>query len=164
MRLVRKRNTRKAAPSDSVRYRREQLGDPDRDLSLLEHCATLWENLRPFRERRARAMRFVYGDQWGDTIKIKGKTMKERDYITSVGNVALQTNQLKKIVETVSGVYVKEQNEPVCKARAREEQIFGELMTTALQTNWQINDMPLMVDSCIKEVLIGGMACMRECY
>ena len=164
MRLVRKRNTRKAAPSDSVRYRREQLGDPDRDLSLLEHCATLWENLRPFRERRARAMRFVYGDQWGDTIQIKGKTMKERDYITSVGNVALQTNQLKKIVETVSGVYVKEQNEPVCKARAREEQIYGELMTTTLQTNWQINDMPLMVDSCIKEVLIGGMACMRECY
>lgn len=164
MELIRKRNTRKATPSNSVEYRREQMGNPDRDLSLLEHCATLWDNLRPFRERRARAMRFVYGDQWGDTIKVKGKTMKERDYITSVGNVALQTNQLKKIVETVSGVYVKEQNEPVCKARAREEQIYGELMTTALQTNWQINDMPLLIDASIKEVLIGGMAVIRECY
>ena len=164
MELVRKRNIRKAAPSNSVEYRREQLGDPDRDYSLLEHCATLWDNLRQFRERRARAMRFVYGDQWGDTIKVKGKSMKERDYITSVGNVALQTNQLKKIVETVSGVYVKEQNEPVCKARAREEQIYGELMTTALQTNWQVNDMPLIVDASIKEVLIGGLAVVRESY
>lgn len=109
-------------------------------------------------------MRFVYGDQWGDTITVKGKTMTERAYISSVGNVALQTNQLKKIVETVSGVYVKEQNEPVCKARAREEQVYGELMTTALQTNWQINDMPLVVDSSIKEVLIGGFAATRECY
>lgn len=164
MELVRKRNIRKAAPSNSVEYRREQLGDPDRDYSLLEHCATLWDNLRQFRERRARAMRFVYGDQWGDTIRVKGKSMKERDYITSVGNVALQTNQLKKIVETVSGVYVKEQNEPVCKARAREEQIYGELMTTALQTNWQVNDMPLIVDASIKEVLIGGLAVVRESY
>ena len=109
-------------------------------------------------------MRFVYGDQWGDTITVKGKTMTERQYLTSVGNVALQTNQLKKIVETISGVYAKENNEPVCKARAREEQIYGELMTMALQANWQMNDMPLMIDTIIKESLIGGLGVTRECY
>jgi len=164
MDLIRKRTGRKATVTDSVNYRKQELGDDKVDLSLLNHCHVLWSNLEKFRERRARAMRFVYGDQWGDMIKVKGKTMREREYITSVGNVALQTNQLKKIVETVSGVYVKEQNEPVCKARAREEQIYGELMTTALQTNWQINDMPLMIDAAIKEVLIGGLAALRECY
>ena len=109
-------------------------------------------------------MRFVYGDQWGDTITVKGKTMTERQYLTSVGNVALQTNQLKKIVETISGAYAKENNEPVCKARAREEQIYGELMTMALQANWQMNDMPLMIDTIIKESLIGGLGVTRECY
>lgn len=150
--------------TNSVAYRKEQMGEQDRDLSLLEHCATLWYNLEQFRQRRARAMRFVYGDQWGDIITVKNKTMRERDYITSVGNVALQTNQLKKIVETVSGIYVKEQNEPVCRARAREEQVYGELMTTALQTNWQINDAPIIIDTCIKEALIGGFAATRECY
>ena len=163
MRLIKKKN-RKATVTDSVAYRKEQLGEQDRDMTLLEHCCTLWQNLEPFRQRRARAMRYVYGDQWGDTITVKGKTMTERTYITSVGNVALQTNQLKKIVETISGVYVKEQNEPICKARAREEQVYGELMTTALQTNWQINDMPLMIDTSIKEALIGGLAVTRECY
>ena len=162
--LIRKRNKRNITITDSVEYRKQQLGDPERDMSLLEHCCTLWQNLEPFRRRRARALRFVYGDQWGDTITVKGKTMTERSYISSVGNVALQTNQLKKIVETISGVYVKEQNEPVCKARAREEQVYGELMTTALQANWQINDMPLVVDTSIKEVLIGGFAATRECY
>lgn len=109
-------------------------------------------------------MRFVYGDQWGDTITVKGKTMTERAYISSVGNVALQTNQLKKIVDTIAGAYAKESNEPTCRARAREEQVYGELMTTALQTNWQINDMPLMLDTSIKEVLISGFAATRECY
>lgn len=109
-------------------------------------------------------MRFVYGDQWGDNITVKGKTMTERAYISSVGNVALQTNQLKKIVDTIAGAYTKETNEPVCRARAREEQVYGELMTTALQANWQINDMPLMLDNSIKEVLISGFAATRECY
>ena len=162
--LIRKRNKKKTTISNSVEYRKEQLGEQDRDLSLLEHCCTLWQNLEQFRRRRARAMRFVYGDQWGDTITVKGKTMTERQYLTSAGNVALQTNQLKKIVETISGVYCKENNEPVCKARAREEQVYGELMTTALQTNWQINDMPLIVDTIIKESLIGGLGVTRECY
>lgn len=164
MRLIRKKYNKNATISNSVAYRKQQLGEQDRDLSLLEHCATLWYNLEGFRKRRARALRFVYGDQWGDTIEVKGKLMKERDYITSIGNVALQTNQLKKIVETVAGVYVREQNEPVCKARAREEQIYGELMTTAIQTNWQANDTPVLVDTCIKEALIGGFAAARECY
>lgn len=162
--LIRKRNSKKTTISNSVDYRKEQLGEKDRDMSLLEHCCTLWQNLEPFRRRRARAMRFVYGDQWGDTITVKGKTMTERQYLTSVGNVALQTNQLKKIVETISGMYAKESNEPVCKARAREEQIYGELMTMALQANWQMNDMPVLIDTIIKESLIGGLGVTRECY
>lgn len=164
MELIRKRNTGKPTRSNSVEFRRETIGRDNKDMPLLQQFYTLWNNLDPARRRRARAMRFVYGDQWGDLITVKGKTMTQRDYITSVGNVALQTNQLKKIVNTISGAYVKEQNEPVCKARAREEQIYGELMTTAMQTNWQINDMPLILDNCIQEALIGGFVAVRENY
>ena len=163
MNLIKKRNT-KPRPSDSVNYRKSYLGQGESDPQLLEYCNHLWENLSDFRERRARAMRWVDGDQWGDTININGKTMIERDYITSVGNVALQANQIKRLVETIAGGYVKQQNEPICRARAREEQVYGELMTTCLQANWQINDMPIIVDSAIKEVLIGGWATVREAY
>ena len=164
MELIRKRKRTKPSKSDSVRYRESVVSTPDYDMPLLYQCYRLWVNLEPMRQRRARAMRMVYGDQWGDIIEVKGKKMTQRDYITSVGNVALQTNQLKKIVETISGTYVKENNEPVCKARAREEQIYGELMTTAMQTNWQLNDMPLMLDDCIKNALIGGIAAIKETY
>ena len=163
MDLIKKRN-KKPRPSDSVSYRKYYLGQSDQDLQLLEQCNHLWMNLQDFRERRARAMRWVDGDQWGDLITVKGKSMAERDYITSVGNVALQANQIKRLVETIAGGYVKQQNEPICKARAREEQVYGELMTTCLQANWQMNDMPIIVDSAIKEVLIGGWATVREAY
>ena len=163
MDLIRKRN-KKPRPSDSVNYRKYYLGQSEQDMQLLEQCNHLWMNLQDFRERRARAMRWVDGDQWGDLITVKGKSMVERDYITSVGNVALQANQIKRLVETIAGGYVKQQNEPICKARAREEQVYGELMTTCLQANWQMNDMPILVDSAIKEVLIGGWATVREAY
>lgn len=163
MDIIRKRK-KKPSVSDSVNYRKYYIGQEGQDLQLLEECHSLWNNLQDFRERRARAMRWVDGDQWGDLITVKGKTMMEREYITSVGNVALQANQIKRLVDTIAGGYVKQQNEPICKARAREEQVYGELMTTCLQTNWQMNDMPILIDTAIREVLIGGWATVREAY
>lgn len=163
MDLIKKRN-KKSRPSDSVNYRKQFFGQDDRDVQLLWQCYHLWNNLEDFRMRRSRAMRWVDGDQWGDTITVNGKTMVERDYITSVGNIALQANQIKRLVETIAGGYVKQHNEPSCRARAREEQVYGELMTTCLQANWQINDMPIIIDAAIKEVLIGGWATVREAY
>ena len=163
MDIIRKR-TKKPRKSDSVNYRKYFLGQGEYDTQILQHCYHLWNNLEGFRERRARALRWIDGDQWGDMITVKNKTMLERDYITSQGNVAMQANQLKRLVETIAGGYVKQQNEPICKARAREEQVYGELMSTCLQTNWQLNDMPIIIDSSIKEVLGGGLAVVRESY
>lgn len=164
MELIKKRNKKKPSMSNSVEYRKSKMANDKYDMQLLGYCRNLWDNLSEVRERRARAMRMVFGDQLGDLITVKGKTMTQRDYITSVGNVALQTNQLKKIVQTIAGVYVKQQNEPTCRARAREEQVYGELMTTALQANWQINEMPLVLDQCIYDAIIGGYTMTKEVY
>ena len=94
MDLIRKRN-KKPRVSDSVNYRKYYLGQGEQDMQLLEHCYTLWNNLADFRERRARAMRWVDGDQWGDMITVKNKLMRERDYITSVGkSVSLRVSKI----------------------------------------------------------------------
>lgn len=148
---------------DSVAYRHKEFGTRQ-DIALLESCQKLWENLRYFRERRARALRFTIGDQWGDLITVKGKTMTQRAYITGQGNIALQSNQIKKIVNTITGVWTKEQNEPVCHARSTEEQQYGELMTVTLQTNWQRNKMKIMMINALEEAIIGGACFMRESY
>lgn len=148
---------------DSVKQRKAALGEKQ-DIALLEECATLWENLRPMRRRRQRALRFIYGDQWGDKITVNGRTMTQREYISRVGNVALQANQVKKIVNTVAGVWAKEHNEPVCNARDRAEQQYGELMTTTLQANWQRNKMNVMMVSALEEMLAGGLCIARETY
>ena len=138
-----RRNPRKntIADMDSVKYRRKKLGiDKETDHQLLIRCETLWNNLYEFREQRARAMRFTYGDQWGDYITVNGITMKQRDYVSQQGNVALQSNQIATKVNTIAGLMVKEQNEPVCHARDRKEQQYGELLTQALHANCNMPD------------------------
>ena len=148
---------------DSVAYQKTTFGE-DRAITLLEHCATLWENLRYFRRARERALRFAYGDQWGDYIVVNGVRMKEREYISRIGNTALQTNQIKKVVNTIAGVWNKQHFEPVCYARDNEEKQFGQLMSELMKTNWQSNKMPVLMNASLEEVLIGGLAMARENY
>lgn len=150
---------------DSVKSRRKKLGiDKETDQQLLIRCETLWNNLYEFREQRARAMRFTYGDQWGDYITVNGVTMRQRDYVAQQGNVALQSNQIATKVNTIAGLMVKEQNEPVCNARDRKEQQYGELLTQALHANCNKNKMNILYITAMEEFIIGGLSIMRESY
>ena len=162
-----KRNPRKnsIADMDSVKYRRKKLGiDKETDQQLLIRCETLWNNLYEFREQRARAMRFTYGDQWGDYITVNGKTMTQKEYVSRQGNVALQSNQIATKVNTIAGLMVKEQNEPVCNARDRKEQQYGELLTQALHANCTKNKINILYITAMEEFIIGGLTIMRESY
>lgn len=162
-----RRNPRKnsLADMDSVKYRKKKLGiDKETDQQLLIRCETLWNNLYEYREQRARGMRFTYGDQWSDYITVNGKTMTQREYVTLQGNVALQSNQIATKVNTIAGLMVKEQNEPVCYARDRKEQQYGELLTQALLANSNKNKMNILYITAMEEFIIAGLAIMRESY
>ena len=153
------------ADMDSVKYRKKKLGiDKETDQQLLIRCETLWNNLYEYREQRARGMRFTYGDQWSDYITVNGKTMTQREYVTLQGNVALQSNQIATKVNTIAGLMVKEQNEPVCYARDRKEQQYGELLTQALLANCNKNKMNILYITAMEEFIIAGLAVMRESY
>lgn len=162
-----RRNPRKysRAEMDTVKARRRKLGiDPQTDLQLLERCETLWNNLQQFREKRHRAITFTYGDQWADFIEVDGEVMTQREYITRQGNVALQSNQIATKVNTIAGLLVKEDSEPVCIARDRREQQYGEVVTTALHANCAKNKMSMLYINAMQDFIIGGLTVMRETY
>lgn len=158
------RRADKPSEMDSVKHRRSKLYSKDKDVPLLERCERVWGNLDEFRQQRARGTRFTYGDQWADKIEVNGKTMTYREYLMQQGNVVIQTNQIKNKVDTIVGVMVKEQNEPVCHAIDREEQQYGEIVTTALQANCYKNIMSELYIKWLKDVCLGGLACAYESY
>ena len=159
-RLIRKVPLREM---DTVKARQKVVGK-ERDLALLERCEQLWMNLEEPRRQRARARRFTFGDQWGDLIEVNGKTMTQREYLQAQGNVVLQTNQIKNKVDTIVGVLVKEKNEPICNARDRDEQQYGEIMTTALQANCYKNKMEALYIDFMKDMCLGGWAIAKEIW
>ncbi len=153
---------------DSVAFRRDKLDATKKDIRLLQRAQTAWENMREFREQRERAMRFTFGDQWSDliTVRIKGekKTMTMREYLCMEGNIPMQTNQIKTMVNTIVGVLIKEQNAPVCNAIDRDEQQYGELLTKGLQANNAKNKINMINKLCAKDLIIGGLGMLHESY
>ena len=150
--------------ADSVAYRVRRQGTDKKNIPLLIRCRDAWENLSKFRATRLRNFRYVFEDQWGDIVRDQdGHKMRERDRIAKrTGGVALQNNHLFKIVNTLSGLYSKSSTLPVCFAREKGADVKSQMMTDALQTNWENNQMKDLLTSEMIEFICGGMSVVVE--
>jgi hypothetical protein len=135
-----------------------------RAFDVLAEAQMYWNNMYRFREDRERNKRYNYGDQWKDNIKVDGKTMSEEEYIKSQGNVPLKNNLIRRLVNTVLGVYRQQAKEPICTARDRDEQKLGETMSTILQCNMQLNRMQDVYSRTMEEFLISGLIVHRKWF
>lgn len=147
---------------DSVKYARRR--GEGRALELLMQGQSYWNQMARFREERERNKRYVYGDQWKDMIMVDGRRMTEEQYIREQGNIPLKNNLMRRLVNTVLGVYRQQSKEPVCTARDRDEQELGETMSTILQCNMQLNRMSEVYARTMEDFLIGGLAVHKKWY
>lgn len=123
-----------------------------------------WQAMETFRRDRERNKNYTYGRQWNDTICVDGQTMSEEDYIRSQGNVALKNNLIRRLVQTVLGVYRSQAKDPVCTARDCDEQVFANTMSSVLQCNMQLNRMAELNTRCLEEFLISGLVVQRKWF
>ncbi|MGM9861923.1 MAG: hypothetical protein ACI30W_04940, partial [Muribaculaceae bacterium] len=125
-------------------------------IDVLWEAQQYWLAMDTFRRDRERNKNYTYGKQWDDTICVDGKMMREADYIAQQGNIPLKNNLIRRLVQSVLGVYRSQSKEPICTARDRDEQQYGETMTTVLQCNMQLNRMSEVNARCMEEFLISG--------
>ena len=152
----------KHASLDTVQQSKEH--GNRRAFDVLAEAQMYWNNMYRFREDRERNKRYNYGDQWKDNIKVDGKTMSEEEYIKSQGNVPLKNNLIRRLVNTVLGVYRQQAKEPICTARDHDEQKLGETMSTILQCNMQLNRMQDVYSRTMEEFLISGLIVHRKWF
>lgn len=150
--------------SDSVKARLRQKGADKTNLQLLTRAENAWQALYDLRKHRERNINYCFIDQWSDWVyDEKGKLVRESSRIAKrTGGVALQNNHLIKIVHSLSGLYSKQSTEPVCFARSPNCDEKADVMTNALQANWQNNMMPDILVSEMEEMLYGGMSVVME--
>lgn len=156
---------RKFDEADSVkRSRLTTKDDRTRAFLLLQEAQNYYQAMYRFRKDRERNKNYNYGDQWGDIVCVDGVKMTEEEYIMKQGNIPLKTNLIRRLVNTVIGVYRGQSTEPTCIARDRDEQQQAETMSTVLQYNMQLNRMNNVNARSMEEFLIGGLIVHRKWY
>ena len=131
---------------DTVKERLRHSTGGRYDLELLADCARSWNNKDGFRRERARILRYLFGNQWGDYITYRGLRMTEEEYIRLKHNVPLKNNVMVSLWMSVVGLHAKQETEPVCYARSEDSKNLSDMMSSALQTNWQNTYMPDVLD------------------
>ena len=135
-----------------------------RAYNILYEAQQYWSAMDTFRRDRERNKKYTYGKQWDDYVCVDGVRMSEEEYIKKQGNVPLKNNLIKRMVNAVLGVYRSQASEPICTARDRDEQKYGETMSTVLQCNMQLNRMTEINARCMEEFLISGFVVQRKWY
>lgn len=146
---------------DSVKSSKAYSGRK-RAFDVLFEAQQYWSAMDKFRRDRERNKNYTYGRQWDDYVCVDGVKMTEEDYIKKQGNIPLKNNLIKRMVNAVLGVYRSQSSEPTCTARDRDEQKYGETMSTVLQCNWQLNQMTEINSRCMEEFLISGFVVQRK--
>lgn len=131
---------------------------------VLADAFTCWNGLDGFRKKARRNKMYVFGDQWGDKVRVGCETMTEREHILSQGNVPLSNNRLRGIVRSVSGLFLSNQTEPVAISRTRENQDKGAVMSATLQYVYQNNKLWSLDTTNFNYFLISGLAAFKSVY
>lgn len=133
-------------------------------LDVLMEAQHNWMLMDQFRRDRERNKKYTYGKQWDDIVCVDGRRLKESELIRRQGNLPLKNNLIRRMVRSVLGVYESQDKEPTCTARDRDEQKYGETMSTVLQYNMSRNRMRKMNARSFEEFLISGFVVHRKCF
>lgn len=146
--------------SDSLKARKRIKGADKVNLELLNRAETAWMALDDLRKKRERNIRYVFNDQWSDWVKDEeGNPVRESERVARrTGGVALQNNHLIKIIHSLTGLYAKQDTQPVCFAKRPEADEASDMMTDALQTSWQKNQEHDLLLSWLEDMLCGGLS------
>lgn len=117
-----------------------------------------WDNLRTYREQRARCKRYLYGEQWGDEVVVNNVRMTEREYIERQGMPAMQNNIMGKILNVVKGIRRQQNLVPICTAVDPEESKYADVFTTLLHQNMKLNRRREVDSRQFEEFGLGGLS------
>ena len=148
---------------DSVATAKHTLGG-NRAFEVLWQAQQYWLAMDTFRRDRERNKNYNYGRQWDDYVCVNGSTIREEELIKKQGNVPLKNNLIRRLTSNTLGTFRSQMKEPICIARDRDEQQYGETMSTVLQCNMQLNRMSEMNARSFEEFLISGLVVHRKWY
>jgi hypothetical protein len=135
------------------------------DSEILLSCKYAWEKLEPFRERRRRNYRYLFGKHWDDMVEdVNGSLIKEEELIKRRGRVPLVHNLIRQILKTVVGQYRSNKTQAIVSVRDTDEVKLGEMMSIALQYVNQVNQKEQLDADALLEMCTSGVCFQSAKY
>ncbi len=131
---------------------------------LLEQATNCWRGMEEFRKERERCKRYTYGDQWGDTVEVDGRRVREEDFLREQGNMPLTNNLIRRLVRNVLGVFRSRWSNPKCSPRDNSEKFHIATMQKLLDYNSDLNMMEEVYSRTMEEFLISGLAVHKKWF
>lgn len=131
-------------------------------VNVFERGVRAWRGLGKYREERERCKRYVFGDQWGDTINVgNGVMMKEEEAIMSYGQLPLKNNILRRILRNVIGVYRSQYYKVPEASPADYPQRMLKEVNRQRKRMFRENRMEELAPRLLEEFLISGLAAVK---
>ena len=121
-----------------------------------------WGALQSFRNERARCKRYVYGDQWSESITVGDRSIPEEQFILEQGQIPLKNNILRRILRNVVGLYRAQYKVP--QLSSKDSGLKGEELraTNQKRRQWfQKNRMEELAPRLLEEFLISGLVAVK---
>ncbi len=122
-------------------------------------------NLSDWYERANSSFKFYYGDQWHEKIQDKnGNFVREDDYIRSKGKIPFVNNMIAPMINNLDGQFRGNAGRSTVHSRKREQQEAAEILTSALRSVEDINEMSEMDANTFKYGIISGLFIQKLSY
>ncbi|MFI3321101.1 MAG: hypothetical protein R3Y50_01090 [Rikenellaceae bacterium] len=138
-----------------------------KNLEQVHRCYAHWNNFSNLRESRRRNIRFLNGNQWSDFVEdpdFRGRKVREDKLIARSGQMPLTHNIIAQIVRNLTGQMLSNPTQSIVFARSDEDNGISELLTTALESCHQLNNITKLNVTQLQELILSGICCAKVGY
>lgn len=126
-------------------------------LKRLEYYYQNWLSLGTWRRDREKWARYYNGDQWHEKVQNdSGIWVREEEYISSKGKIPLKQNLIKPIATSIVGQFRSDRGRAVVISRTRDKGKETEMLSNALQSVLDRNDVKELDAYSLTEKIISG--------
>jgi hypothetical protein len=138
--------------------------DLGRNMRLCQKAASYRSAMYGFLQKIERNRNIYLGKQWEDIIVIGGVAYKAKDVYRKMGKNPMNINIVQSTVRNIVGQYRKDEYKPVIASQNREGQHEAEMMTVALQSVLNENEIAERNARNFEKFIITGFPIYKTTY
>ncbi|MDR2065728.1 MAG: hypothetical protein LBP85_08500 [Prevotellaceae bacterium] len=162
--ILRRLNSCNRRLDETANGRLTDSDDRNRNMKLLMKASGYRSALYPFLQKVRRNRNIYIGKQWEDIIMIGNKPYKARDIYKQMGKNPMNINVVQSTVRNIIGQYRKGEYKPIIISQNREGQKESEMMTVALQSVLNENNIQDRNARQLENFILSGFPIYKTTY